>query len=312
MTFSTPVLFITFNRLETTKKVFEQISLVKPKKLYISSDGPRSNKKDEHSIIIKIREYLLSNINWDCEIQTLFFDENKGCRNAVSSSINWLFENEKKGIILEDDCLPDPSFFNFCEQMLDKYEYDNRIWHISGYNFLNEKKFSNYDYNFTKYINVWGWATWSDRWSKYDVNISNFNQFNLNNEISNFNFSKKVNKFWLRAFSEVYNNKIDTWDYQWVFTIFSNNGLSIIPQKNLISNIGFGINATHTFFDHLGYSSVNLENLDKLNLTHPTFILENKLITNTFNNIYIKKNIFKRILNKLKFYKKLIINQKYL
>jgi hypothetical protein len=304
MSFSTPILFITFNRLETTKKVFEQISLIKPQKLYISSDGPRLNKKNEINLVIEIREYLLSSINWECEVHTLFFEENNGCKKAVSSSINWLFQNEKKGIILEDDCLPNSSFFNFCEQMLDLYEFDKRIWHISGYNFFNEKKFTNFDYNFTKYINVWGWATWSDRWSKYDVAITNFKQFNLNNEIININFSKKANNFWLKAFLDVYNNKIDTWDYQWVFTVLSNNGLSIIPQKNLISNIGFGTNATHTFSDHVGYSNKKLETLDRLILTHPTFILENKLISDAFNNIYIKKNIFKRIINKLKLFSK--------
>ena len=166
-----PVLFLVYNRLETTKKVFNVIKKVKPARLYISSDGPKLEKVNESKIINDIREFILSNIDWDCKVYKLFQKNNLGCKHAVSNGINWFFENENFGIILEDDCLPNQSFFFFCEAMLEKYALDKRINMITGTSYLPEDININVDYFFSKYFPIWGWATWKDRWNKYDINM---------------------------------------------------------------------------------------------------------------------------------------------
>lgn len=242
----TSILFLTFNRLDTTKRVFEEIKKAKPLKLYIASDGPRENVSGEYEKVREVRNFIESNIDWECEVKTLFRDNNLGCKIAVSSAIDWFFENEQMGIILEDDCLPSQSFFRFCEELLIKYENDERVALISGDNF-NKNKIGEADYYFSKIPHIWGWATWKRAWQKYDVNMSKFSEFKKNKEIKKIWSNKNVQNYWLYILNEVYNNKIDTWDYQLAFSLFLNNSFCICPNVNLVSNIGFGKNATNTF-----------------------------------------------------------------
>jgi hypothetical protein len=241
--FSTPVLFLIFNRPDTTKKVFERIRGIQPRSLYISADGPRENRTDEDEKCREARK-IIEKIDWECDIKTNFSEKNLGCRVGVSSGIHWFFSHVTEGIILEDDCLPDLSFFHFCETLLAYYRKDERIMHIGGVNFQDGRKRGSASYYFSKINHIWGWATWKRAWEKYDVNISG-----LRAEQHRFREiypDRAMRIYWQRNFELVYKKEKDTWDYQWQYVVSINNGLAILPNVNLISNIGFESNATHT------------------------------------------------------------------
>lgn len=297
--FKTPVLFLVFNRLDTTKKVFNKIRDAKPPRLYISSDGAREQKQNENEKVVEIRNFLIDNIDWNCEVKTLFNETNLGCKLAVSNAISWFFKNEEQGIILEDDCLPSNSFFFFCEEMLEKYKNDFRIWHISGNNFLNPNFKINQDYYFSKYVHVWGWATWANRWNTYDVLLNSLPLFIEQNQQKNIFFNKKIEQIWKNIFLNTYRNKIDTWDYQWVYTVLTNSGLSIIPKVNLVTNIGFGIDATHTFGDTVGISNIDSKELN-FPIIHPVFLLQNTIADANASELFYKKNYFSKFFKKIK------------
>lgn len=242
----TPVLFLIFNRLDTAQRVFEKIKEQKPKFLYIAADWPRDNKNWEDEACKKTREEILKQIDWDCELKTLFRDENLWCKRAVSWAITWFFKNVEQWIILEDDCLPDSSFFWFCETMLDKYKDDERIMHVWWCCFLPEKYQRNNRYYFSKYNFIRWWASRRRARNLYDINMNYFPEFK--NEwyiywLTNNFFSKKV---WLNHFENTYKNKNDTWDYQRTYSVLINHWISILPQVNLISNIWFSSEALHT------------------------------------------------------------------
>ena len=196
---SSPVLFITFNRPEQTLRVLKKIAEYSPKKIYISSDGPRKERNNEKEIVNDLRMKIKNNINWNCEVFYLFNKNNLGCKKAVSSAIDWFFNNEESGIILEDDCLPSKSFFKFCELMLVKYKNDTRIFHIDGTNFCESS--SHYMYEFSKYALIWGWASWKRAWLKYDLTMNDFPEFKRKNSL-NVVFNKKIElKYWYKMLS---------------------------------------------------------------------------------------------------------------
>jgi len=260
---NTPVLFLTFNRLDTTKLVFEEIRKAKPLKLYIASDGPRENILGEKEIVDKVRNFIKSNIDWKCEVKFFYRDKNLGCKLAVSGAIDWFLKNEEKGIILEDDCLPSQSFFRFCEELLIKYENDERVALISGNNF-NKHKIGEADYYFSRIPDIWGWPTWRRTWSKYDVNMTKFPEFKKRGKLKKIWSTRKVQNYWLHILNETYNNKIDTWDYQLSFSLFFNNTFCICPNVNLVSNIGFNNKFTNTVI-----KDERVANLLIYNLTFP-------------------------------------------
>jgi hypothetical protein len=246
MNFKTPVLFIIFNRPDTTLKVFNEIKKIKPTKLYIVADGPRTEEKGEREKCEQTKK-IIDQIDWSCEVFKNYSEINLGCKKRVSSGIDWFFENEEQGIILEDDCVPDQTFFTFCEEMLKKYKDDERIGMISGNNFQFGKVKNKHSYYFSRYSHIWGWATWRRAWQKYDVQIQNWPQHKKKKKLSTIFENKKDILYWTSIFNDVYRNKIDTWDYQWTYACFFNNYLSVTPSVNLISNIGFGqLDSTHT------------------------------------------------------------------
>jgi len=242
--FETPILFLIFNREDTTQRVFEAIRRQKPQYLFVAADGARKHKSGEKEIVQRVRDII--KIDWDCELKTLFRDENLGCKMAVSSAITWFFENVEQGIILEDDCLPDPSFFPFCEELLNKYKDDTRIGHIGGNNFLHDIINGALSYDFCSYAHIWGWATWRRAWKNYDVNLPFWNEQKDNRS---FLFCNKRDEIYFSSFvSDALTNRngINTWDTQWLLTLRSQNQLSIYPAANLVANIGLGDpNATH-------------------------------------------------------------------
>lgn len=240
-----PVLFLIFNRPDTTQRVFESIRKAKPARLYVAADGPRPNTIGEAEKCQIVRE-IATSVDWDCDLHTLFRDKNLGCRVAVSTAIDWFFEHEEDGIILEDDCLPHPTFFRFCEELLNKYRDDQRIMMISGDNFQFGNKRTPYSYYFSRYAHIWGWASWSRAWKHYDVNMRLWPEIRAGRWLHDLFGDRQVVNYWGNIFERVYNSEINTWDYQWTFACLIHNGLVILPNNNLISNIGFDGNATHT------------------------------------------------------------------
>lgn len=293
----TAVLFLVFNRLDTTKQVFEAIRQAKPPRLYVAADGARQSRENEEEKVKAVRDYIISNINWECEVKTRFREQNLGCKYSPSEAIGWFFQNEKMGIILEDDCLPSQSFFWFCEELLEKYKDDMKVWHISGSNFQSNIKRGNDDYYFSKYNHTWGWASWANRWDKYDVELDTIKDVNfLKKTFEN----EKTVKYWTKIFHTTKAKKVDIswWDYQWAFTVWFNNGLAIRPSVNLISNIGFGTNATHTFSES---EHANISRSDIVLTNYPAKIIQNKEADNlTFKTIFAPKPFFVRVIKKIK------------
>jgi hypothetical protein len=247
MAYSTPILFLIFNRPQLTAKVFEAIRGAKPEKLYVAADGPRPEKVGEWTLCAETRA-VLRRVDWDCEVKTLFRDENLGCGRAVSEAITWFFQEEQEGVILEDDCLPDASFFPFCREMLTRFRDTQEVGSISGDNFLPPSLHSLQPYHFSKYAQIWGWATWRRFWQQYD--------FRLGGELSEWEeLIRKLNpienhaRYWIEIFKALRSGLIDTWDYQVMFSAWRSNLIHIYPSKNLILNLGYGVDATHTRFN---------------------------------------------------------------
>lgn len=241
--FNVPILFIIFNRLETTLEVFTEIKKAKPQRLYISSDGPRSSEEEVR--VNEVRELVLGSINWDCKVFTLFREKNLGCGKAVSGAIDWLFQNEVSGIILEDDCLPAPGFFAYCAKMLTIYSKDENIMMVSGTNYAGKRRLiENGEYFFSKNFSIWGWATWRRAWEKYNFEINDWNEAVRSKKLKEVIDNWLLYKYYSSVFHLVKNKKINTWDYQWVYCCIYNQGFSIVPVENLITNIG--VNGTHS------------------------------------------------------------------
>lgn len=266
----TPVLFIIFNRPDLTELVFERIKKYKPKRLYVAADGPRNETEKE--LCQEARNIITNNIDWDCELKTLFKENNSGCKDAVSAAVNWFFDNEEKGIILEDDCLPSDSFFGFCSQMLEKYSDDDRIGHITGSNFQLGNIRGDGSYYFSNLTHVWGWAGWRRVWKDYDVDMKHFPEFKESGFINTCKSHEPHKEHWLNCFEETYLGRINTWDYQYAFLNLIKERISIIPNSSLISNIGFREDATHTKEDH-PFSNLKTSNLDYI--SHPTNFVAN-------------------------------------
>jgi len=247
--FDIPILIIIFNRPNTTEMVFEKIRAIKPKQLFIAADGPRDEQEKE--LCNYTRCLILNAIDWDCEIKTLFQVENLGCGLNPSLALTWFFEHVEEGIILEDDCVPDLSFFQYCKQMLDQYRNEYSIISISGCNFGYSIPI--YTHGFSNFFNMWGWATWKRSVLKIDYQILEWKQKTMIQKylflfhrlnLSHMQYNWMWLRHWLYAFNE-FDNK-DIWDFAWIYSALSNKQLSVIPKVNLINNIGFLDDATHT------------------------------------------------------------------
>ena len=245
----TPVLLIIFNRPEQTRRVFESIRAVRPIRLYVAADGPRNDHPSDLESCSEARG-IVDLVDWECEVKTLFQKSNLNCGKGPAAAISWLFENEEYGIILEDDCVASQSFFYYCQELLLRYRYDDRVMEISGTNPLGRYRLNGYTYYFAKYGSSWGWASWRRAWQHFDYNLSLYSKMREEGFLDNM-FDWWINK---QYFYNIYNNtikdleSIDWWDYQWEFARFINSGLTIVPRTNLVQNIGFGDHATHTFF----------------------------------------------------------------
>lgn len=238
-----PVVIFIYKRIDNLSEIFSSIRRYHPSKIFIISDGPKN--KDEKKMINITRKAAESMVDWECNIHRIYARKNLGLKKRFSSGINKVFQQVDQAIFIEDDCLPDPTFFQFCEDLLVKYANDERVMSISGNNFFSGKS-NNNSYSFSIYPHVWGWATWKRAWKKYDVDIENWPVIKNNKLLNSIFSSTRLQLYWLLIFQLVYMGKISTWDYQWVFACLANNGFSINPSCNLVSNVGIDSESTNT------------------------------------------------------------------
>lgn len=241
---TTPVAFIVFNRPEQTRRVLTAIARARPKTLLIIADGPRGDRAGESERCAATRA-LFESIDWPCQVLRNFSDANLGCRRRVSTGISWVFDTVEEAIILEDDCLPDPTFFRFCTEILDRFRDDERVMHIGGTNF-QDSAVNEDSYYFSHHVHVWGWASWRRAWRHYDADLKEWQRLRLAGRWRDYASDEAQAKQLRRLADRVVAGTLDTWDVQWVLACRLQNGLSIIPESNLVANIGFGPNATHT------------------------------------------------------------------
>jgi hypothetical protein len=309
-----PVLLITFNRPDYTIQVFDKIRQAKVKKLYISNDGPREGNIEDQKARKEIKK-IIDSIDWDCDVHTLFQEKNLGCGIGVSTAITWAFENEDRMIILEDDCVPSLSFFDYCSHCLEKYKNDTRVWLINGRSHHQGSKFFNdSDYIFSHYSHCWGWATWKRVWEGFNINMPNNDKFMEQGGFDNVYFSMKEARFFNKHYSRLFqnNNLIKhSWAYPFSYYVSSNRGLSIVPAKNMIKNVGlYGVHSsgTRTFVHKL--EICESFSFDK----EPLFVLPNRKYDyyhykNHMKKIIGKAPIYRRVISKIrKLWKKLWIN----
>jgi hypothetical protein len=247
MLLHTPVVFIIFNRADTTERVFAEIAKAKPSKLLVVADGPRADRPGEAEKCAAARA-IIERVDWRCEVVRNYSDINLGCGRRPATGISWVFEEVEEAIILEDDCVPNPSFFRFCEELLEKYRDDERVMMIGGRNHLLGQNLIKYSYYFSRIPNCWGWATWRRAWQHYDIELKLWPSIRDTSFLMNSLGDHRAVEHWKSIFDEAYarGGNVDYWDYQWNFTCWAQSGFVILPNVNLISNIGFGEHASHT------------------------------------------------------------------
>lgn len=283
----TAVLFLIFNRPHLGQRVFNAIRKAKPLKLFVMADGPRLDHPEDIQKCSDARK-IINQVDWECEVKTLFFDENHGCGRAVMEGINWFFKNVEQGIILEDDCLPDDSFFRFCDNLLDYYKNETRVMHINGNNF-NTKNFtpSSASYHFASYPQAWGWASWKRAWEYFDFDIVRWPEIKKKKLLTHMKWTWYEKYIQIKKYNDQYiSGRHDIWDYQWHLAVFSNNGLVIVPKVNLISNIGFGSDATHTKDYRKSCTEIQTGSI-KSPLVHPNKLIADKLVDDLYRKIIV-------------------------
>lgn len=285
----TAVLFLLFNRPGLSKKVFEAIRQVRPPRLYISVDGPREGVQGERAMVEEVRS-IANDVDWDCKVKTRFNKENKGCRIAVSTALDWFFDHESEGIVLEDDCLPSESFFWYCQELLERYRDDERIMVISGNNFQRGWIRSNDSYYFSRYNHCWGWASWRRAWRQYDRDLQGWPEFRERGYLKDLsNGNRAFVYYWTEIFDRCARGEIDSWAYRWTFSCWSQGGLTCLPQRNLVTNIGFGEVSTHTKRGDGYVESLPLQEME-LPMRHPAFVVRDSFADLRTDRMHFKIN----------------------
>jgi hypothetical protein len=264
-----PVAFFGFNRPAVTRQVFNAIAASRPRRLFVIADGPRSDHPEDEAACAEVRR-IMTSVDWPCEVATNFSARNLGCGRRMSSGIDWVFSHVEAAILLEDDCLPGADFFEFSRAMLDRYANDTRIGMICGTNCTTRWARFPGSYFFSRYLHLWGWATWRRSWELYDFHMTKLAASREAKVLETVLGYEECAHFWYEVLDQVRAGVIDTWDYQVFFAGLTNSWLNIIPTANLVSNIGYGPGATHTINPN-GLENLPIEPL-RLPLEHPEFI----------------------------------------
>lgn len=270
-----PVLLVFFSKENQTKKVLDAVRKAEPSRLYLVSDGPRENVKGEKKLVESIRFHVDHAVDWECEVKKHYRKKNLGCKNSMASAIKWFFTHEEMGIILEDDCIPDKTFFRFCAEMLHKYKNDTRIGQVSGSNNLSKCRQYESSYFFSVGGSVWGWATWRRVVEDFDFTVDELHPELIRKKLEHSMCHNEMAHHMSNALDRVKRGEISSWAYPWSCFLISNSMLSIIPSKNLIENIGFDASATHTKVMPRRNVSLQSEAI-KFPLSHPCFIVPDR------------------------------------
>ncbi len=298
-----PVALIIFNRASTTRKVLEVLRQVRPQTLFVIADGPRAGVPDDEKLCSEARA-VIDEIDWPCDVRRRFLDANLGCGHSPAQGLDWVFSQVEVCIILEDDCAPDVSFFPFCQEMLERYQHDRRIMMISGNNHLLGRKAIPDSYLYSINTQTHGWATWRRAWAEYDFFMSDWPALRSLEWLANHLGNREYAKWWLKVFDRAYqeaksNPRCSYWDFQWTYACWKNHALNVIPCSNLVTNLGYGDNATHpTPLDHpLANLSVGAM---RFPLKHPAAMIQDyeadRILSET---VYCYRPWYKRVFPKL-------------
>jgi len=290
-----PVALFLFNRPDLTQQIFAAIRAARPSRLLLVGDGPRSSRPAEKAACDAARA-IAQAVDWKCEVLTDFSEVNLGCKRRISSGLDWVFRTCEEAIILEDDCLPSPSFFPYCRELLDRYRNDARVSLIGGTNLLPGPGTASY--SFSRYGSIWGWASWRRAWRDYDVDMKSWPAFRDAGLLRAAFPDPAECRYWTAMFDGMYAKSIDTWDYQWFFTRLSQSGLSVVPRVNLVSNLGFRGDATHTgAFDA---KTANLERGELARIEHPDFVVpDTDADRRLFDHVFRPPSLTGRVIRKL-------------
>ncbi len=283
MDLQVPVCFCIFNRPDTTAAVFSRIRQAKPPRLLVVADGPRTDRPGEADLVEHARR-IATAVDWDCQVETCFSGSNLGCARRMSSGLNWAFERSEQLIILEDDCVPDPTFFGYCQQLLRRFADDRQVMMISGDNFCRRDEWSS-SYYFSRWAHIWGWASWRRAWNHYDLAITDWPRIRASRALPDCLEDPHQVRYWNNVLDAVYAGEIDTWDYSWQYALFRAGGLAILPNQNLVSNIGHDARGTHTRDPSSRFSK--LPTLPMNTLTHPQSVERHRQADQwTFENLF--------------------------
>ena len=271
-----PVLFVIFNRPETSQRSFASIRAARPERLYIASDGPRAHREGEAELVARTRESVLAMIDWECEVKTLFQEQNLGCGMGVYPAISWLFEHEERGVVIEDDCVVSASFFPFMAEMLERYAADQRIGMVAGSNPIEAHR-TDGSYHFSRFKSCWGWGSWRRAWQHMDLEMS-WRGEKTDSVIYNAGYGGRDRAEWLHKLSYIDRGYVSAWDWQWYFSLSAQNQLCIYPARNLVSNEGNDASATHTAVGDICLKRYELD----FPLTHPRFVMPDAAFDRAF------------------------------
>ena len=271
----TPVVLLVFNRPEATARVFEVVKQVRPKKLLVVADGPRPGRKGEAGLCRRTRE-IATAVDWPCEVEVHFSEENLGCKGNVSAGLDWVFSRVEEAIVLEDDCLPDPAFFRFCEELLDRYRDETKISQICGSNYQEGVSRTIDSYYFSRHAHIWGWATWRRAWRQNDLHMTAWPELRAKGWLRSYLEDSKAAFYWTKLFDDSYrggDGSLNSWAIPWTFSCWAAGNLSVIPNVNLVSNIGHSAEGTHT----TGQGAANRTEVGVLTfpLRHPDCVVMN-------------------------------------
>ncbi|HEY9626069.1 MAG TPA: glycosyltransferase family 2 protein [Coleofasciculaceae cyanobacterium] len=297
---NTAIAFFIFKRPDTTERVFKAIQQVKPSRLLVVADGPRSDRPGEVEQCAATRA-IIDQVDWDCEVLKNYSDVNLGCAKRVSSGLDWVFNLVEEAIILEDDCVPHLTFFEFCEELLSRYRHDTRIMSISGQNVQLGHESTHNSYYFSRYNHCWGWATWKRAWHEFDFSMKLWPEVRANNVLKDILLDDRAVKYWSRIFQNTSDQKYNSWAYRWTLACWLQGGLSIISSVNLVSNVGFSLDATNTqtIAANNPYAAMPTQPI-QFPLKHPKYVVRNSQADTITQNYFYNPTLFIRLQRKIK------------
>ncbi len=296
-----PIVFLIFNRPELTAKVFEAIRQVQPPLLFVVADGPRPDRANEASKCQQTRA-VLNGVDWNCQVLTNYSEVNLGCAKRVSSGLNWVFEQVESAIILEDDCFPHPTFFRYCEELLEYYQHEERVMSIAGTNFQFGQKKTQYSYYYSGFHDCWGWATWRRAWQYFDFEMKLWPQLRDQGFLAQKLPHKRAVQYWTEEFQDTYDGRINSWFYRWLLSCWVQQGLGIRPQVNLVSNLGFSVtDSSNTLVEasKVPYASMQIKEIS-FPLQHPPEIQQDYQADKITQDNRYSPNLLTRLRHKIK------------